>query len=259
MTLSLRDTVKIDDFINLSETEKVLPALFTRVKSVRVSTVDKIMAIENDSISDVDLLKGVKLVKNGYVNLVGLVVSGEWNLPDNCRGGVSICLVDRRMKRHNEATLGSYTAKACKKNFSFKLIPNYSVTTADAERRPWEVLVNIKGVAMEEGWCPLSLEFVSVCIVHKNNVRKGLREKITAVSGDNSLELTEAVVDEFIENVPMARRLKTFRSRKPKKEKIELVRNNNKNRDSLIVGKGSKGKMNMKTDDEDSYEAESNV
>ena len=25
----------------------------------------------------------------GYVCLVGLVVSGEWNLPDNCRGIVS--------------------------------------------------------------------------------------------------------------------------------------------------------------------------
>ncbi|BDB16632.1 movement protein [Scopolia mild mottle virus] len=214
MALSLRDTVKIDEFINLSKTEEILPAALTRVKSVRVSSVDKIIARDNDSISEVDLLKGVKLVKNGYVNLVGLVVSGEWNLPDNCRGGVSICLIDRRMKRHSEATLGSYTAKACKKNFSFKLIPNYSVTTQDAERRPWEVMVNIKGVEMEEGWCPLSLEFVSVCIVHKNNVRKGLREKVTSVSEDNSIELTEKVVDDFFESVPMARRLHNFKKKK---------------------------------------------
>ena len=59
-------------------------------------------------------------------------------------------------KRSKEATLGAYHAPACKKNFSFKLIPNYSITSEDAEKHPWQVLVNIKGVAMEEGYCPLS-------------------------------------------------------------------------------------------------------
>lgn len=132
---------------------------------------------------------------------------------------MSICLIDKRMQRHNEATLGSYTTKASKKNFSFKLIPNYSITSQDAERRPWEVMVNIRGVAMSEGWCPLSLEFVSVCIVHKNNVRKGLREKVTAVSEDDAIELTEDVVEEFIEAVPMARRLQNLRKPKYNKEK----------------------------------------
>ena len=151
---------------------------------------------------------------NGYVNLVGLVVAGEWNLPDNCRGGVSVCLIDKRMKRASEATLGSYTCKAARKSFSFKLIPNYSVTSQDAERRPWEVMVNIKGVEMQEGWCPLSLEFVSVCIVTKNIIRKGLREKLINVSEDASIELTEEVVDEFFESVPMAKRLTYFRNKK---------------------------------------------
>nr|AIX94571.1 movement protein [Yellow tailflower mild mottle virus] len=231
MAIALRDTVKINEFINLSKTEEILPAMFTRMKSVRISTVDKVVAKENDSVSEVDLLKGVKLVKNGYVNLVGLVVSGEWNLPDNCRGGVSVCLVDRRMTRHSEATLGSYTAPACKKNFSFKLIPNYSVTTADAERRPWEVMVNIKGVAMAEGWCPLTLEFVCVCIVHKTNVRTGLREKVTSVSEGSSIELTEDVVDEFFESVPMARRLQNLRNRRGNinRNKFQVYKKKNKN------------------------------
>lgn len=236
--MSSKSIVNIEEFINISKAEEVLPAALTRMKSVGISTVDKIMATDNDNISEVDLLKGVKLIKNGYVCLVGLVVSGEWNLPDNCRGGVSVCLIDKRMQRHNEATLGSYTAKASKKNFSFKLIPNYSITSQDAERRPWEVMVNIRGVAMEEGWCPLSLEFVSVCIVHKNNVRKGLREKVTTVSEDSAIELTEEVVDEFIEAVPMARRLQNFR--KPKN-------NNSKN----FVNKGSSKPRNIPKLNED--------
>lgn len=211
MAISLRETVKINDFINLSTSEKLLPKFLTNVKSVRISTVDKLMIAENDSLSDVDLLKGVKLIEGGYVSLVGLVVSGEWNLPDNCAGGVSICLVDKRLKVSKEATLGSYNTPACKKQFSFKIIPNYSVTTADAKRAPWQLLVNIKGVRMQNGWCPLSLEFVSVCIVHKNNVKLGLRERITNVSDKGPIELTEAVVDEFIESVPMAERLEKFK------------------------------------------------
>ncbi|AYQ58959.1 MP [Brugmansia latent virus] len=233
MALIQRESVNVQDFIHLTGTEKLSLSLFTRVKSVRISTVDKLIAKENDSLSDVDLLKGVKLVKNGYVCLVGLIVSGEWNLPDNCRGGVSVCLIDKRMKRSQEATLGSYNAPACKKNFSFKLIPNYSVTTADAERRPWQVLVNIKGVSMVEGYCPLSLEFVSVCVVHKNNVRKGLRERVTNVTDEGPLELTEAVVEEFMDDVPMAVRLASFNKRKNNR-----FVNNNKKENNKNIGKG---------------------
>jgi len=88
MALVLRDSIKISEFINLSASEKLLPSALTAVKSVRISKVDKIISYENDTLSDIDLLKGVKLVENGYVCLAGLVVTGEWNLPDNCKGGV---------------------------------------------------------------------------------------------------------------------------------------------------------------------------
>ena len=43
-----------------------------------------------DVLEDDNLEKGVKLIEGGYVCLVGLVVSGEWNLPDHCRGGVRV-------------------------------------------------------------------------------------------------------------------------------------------------------------------------
>ncbi len=169
-------------------------------------------------------------------------------LPDNCRGGVSVCLVDKRMLRHDEATLGSYKTGAAKKRFAFKLIPNYSVTTADAKRNIWQVLVNIKGVAMEKGFCPLSLEFVSVCIVHKTNIKLGLREKITNVSDGGPVELTEEVVDEFVESVPMAERLRKFRGRSNKKSSKFVEKNNNK--------KGDKGgKLLKKIDNETETES----
>ena len=48
MAVSLRDTVKISEFIDLSKQDEILPAFMTKVKSVRISTVDKIMAVKND-------------------------------------------------------------------------------------------------------------------------------------------------------------------------------------------------------------------
>ena len=69
MALVVKDDVKISEFINLSAAEKFLPAVMTSVETVRISKVDKVIAMENDSLSDVDLLKGVTLVKDGYVCL----------------------------------------------------------------------------------------------------------------------------------------------------------------------------------------------
>lgn len=42
--------------------------MFTPVKSVMVSKVDKIMVHENESLSEVNLLKGVKLIEGGYID-----------------------------------------------------------------------------------------------------------------------------------------------------------------------------------------------
>ena len=64
---------------------------------------------------------------------------------------------------------------------------------------------------MEEEYCPLSLEFVPICVVHKNNVSKGLRERILSVTDGSPIELTEKVVEEFVDEVPMAVKLERFR------------------------------------------------
>ena len=61
--------------------------------------VDKIMVHENESLSEVNLLKGVKLIDSGYVCLAGLVVTGEWNLPDNCRGGAVPIVTGKQIGR----------------------------------------------------------------------------------------------------------------------------------------------------------------
>ncbi len=264
MALVVRGKVNINEFIDLTKMEKILPSMFTPVKSVMCSKVDKIMVHENDSLSEVNLLKGVKLIESGYVCLAGLVVTGEWNLPDNCRGGVSVCLVDKRMERADEATLGSYYTAAAKKRFQFKVVPNYAITTQDAVKNVWQVLVSIRNVRMSAGFCPLSLEFVSVCIVYRNNIKLGLREKITSVREGGPMELTEAVVDEFMENVPMSVRLAKFRSRTRKKSDVrkEKVSSNERSvpkkdyRDVKDFG-GVFKKNNLIDDDSEAFVAES--
>ena len=64
--LVVKGKVNINEFIDLSKSEKFLPSMFTPVKSVMVSKV-KIMVHENESLSEVNLLKGVKLIEGGYV------------------------------------------------------------------------------------------------------------------------------------------------------------------------------------------------
>ena len=77
MALVVKGKVNINEFIDLTKMEKILPSMFTPVKSVMCSKVDKIMVHENESLSEVNLLKGVKLIDSGYVCLAGLVVTGE--------------------------------------------------------------------------------------------------------------------------------------------------------------------------------------
>ena len=50
MALVVKGKVNINEFIDLSKSEKLLPSMFTPVKSVMVSKVDKIMVHENESL-----------------------------------------------------------------------------------------------------------------------------------------------------------------------------------------------------------------
>ena len=108
MALVVKGKVNINEFIDLSKSEKLFPAMFTPVKSVMVSKVDKIMVMNRlvfaernkalaDTLTD---LSGIT-ISSDVLTMIGdpAGLSGEWNLPDNCRGGVSVCMVDKRMER----------------------------------------------------------------------------------------------------------------------------------------------------------------
>ena len=62
---------------------------------------------------------------------------------------------DKRMERADEATLGSYYTAAAKKRFQFKVVPNYAITTQDAMKNVWQVLVNIRNVYFTRTGLPL--------------------------------------------------------------------------------------------------------
>nr|ASC60203.1 movement protein [Piper chlorosis virus] len=215
---------KISDFLSLTKTEEFLPRNLTRLKTVSVSTRDIVCIKSLNELSDVKLLSGVPIDKYAYVGIVGVVASGEWLLPDNVRGGVTISFVDRRMTNSTEAILGTYRAAAKDKRFQFKLIPNYFVTSADAKRNPWQVHVKIQGVRVEEGWSPLTLEVVAVAMCANSIVSKGLREKIMNV-GDPDVEKFEGVVDEFVDSVAAVNSLSSLRSKKRFVKKGNVKRN----------------------------------
>ena len=84
MALVVKGKVNINEFIDLSKSEKLLPSILTPVKSVMVSKVDKIMVHENESLSEVNLLKGVKLIEGGYVYFLilhfSLILCHQFNI-----------------------------------------------------------------------------------------------------------------------------------------------------------------------------------
>lgn len=172
----------------------------TRLKTVSVSTKDIVHVRNNIELADVQLLKNVPIDKYRYVCVLGIVVSGEWLLPENVSGGVTISFIDKRLTNCKEAILGTYRSAAKDRRFQFKLVPNYSVCSADAKRNPWQVQVSIKGLHIEENWSPLTLEIVCVCMCANNVVSKGLKERIL-VAGDPDVETFEGVVDDFVDSV----------------------------------------------------------
>lgn len=196
----------VGEFLSLTKAEEILPRFMTRLKTVSVSSKDVVYVKGPDSLVDVDLLKDVPLKDWRYVGIIGIVASGEWLIPDNVRGGVTISFVDKRLKDSREAILGTFRAAAVQKRFQFKLIPNYFVSQQDALRKPWQVQLTLRGLRFEEGFNPLSLEFVSVVLCAHSIVSKGLRSKLISV-GDPEVELSEAVVDKFIDSVPASQAL----------------------------------------------------
>lgn len=177
-----------------------------------MSTRDIVQVKGNEILEEIDLLKDVTFDNYKYVGIIGIVVSGEWTLPDNVKGGVTISFIDKRLQDPKEAILGTYRAPAKGKRFQFKLIPNYSVASVDAKRKPWQVHIRLSGLKVEEGWSPLSVEIVSVTMRSNNIITKGLKERIVNI-GDANVEKFEGVVDEFVDSIPASSSLARMRSK----------------------------------------------
>nr|QIJ70149.1 movement protein [Ribgrass mosaic virus] len=228
---------KVNDFLFLTNKEKILPKALTRLKTVSISTKDIISVKESETLCDIDLLIDVPLDKYRYVGILGAVFTGEWLVPDFVKGGVTISVIDKRLVNSKECVIGTYRAAAKSKRFQFKLVPNYFVSTADAKRKPWQVHVRIQDVKIEAGWQPLALEVVSVAMVANNVVMKGLREKIIAIS-DPDVEGFEGVVDEFVDSVEAFKAVDNFRKKKRKIGEKKVV-SKNKYRPEKYAGPNS--------------------
>nr|QYW08471.1 MAG: putative movement protein [Sichuan virgavirus] len=210
MSLSLNKP-KISEFINTTRTEELLPKFLTRLKSVSVSNVDVLEVKGLNVLNDINLLKGVNFGSYKYVGVLGVVVAGEWLVPEKTNGCVTVSIVDKRMTNSAEAILGSYRAQAKGRKFSFSLVPNYFVTSQDATRNPWQLMVKLSGLSIEQGWSPLTIEVVSVTLCANSVVSKGLRERILHV-GDTNADF-EQIVDDYVDSASVVADLRSFRPR----------------------------------------------
>lgn len=189
--VSVENSLKPEKFVKISWVDKLLPNYFSILKYLSITDFSVVKAQSYESLVPVKLLRGVDLTKHLYVTLLGVVVSGVWNVPESCRGGTTVALVDTRMHSVAEGTICKFSAPATVREFSVRFIPNYSVVAADALRDPWSLFVRLSNVGIKDGFHPLTLEVACLVATTNSIIKKGLRASVveSVVSSDQSIVL----------------------------------------------------------------------
>jgi len=182
----------VDDFIKLKLSDHLLPRSFTRLKTVSICDTNIVKLSGKGSTVNVDILKGLQLDRvYNYVSLRGVVISGEWMVPEGCNGGAVVSLMDKRMKGFKAGLVAEFKTRATSRQFQFKFVPNYSLCIDDAVKKPWELFFKLVGVPIEDGYFPLAVEIAVMVEQSKSIINHGLRTTILhRASGDvNGLDL----------------------------------------------------------------------
>ena len=108
MSLS-KGSIVTGKFVKISWVDKLLPNYFSILKYLSITDFSVVKAQSYESLVPVKLLRGVDLTKHLYVTLLGVVVSGVWNVPESCRGGATVALVDTRMHSVAEGNIAQWT------------------------------------------------------------------------------------------------------------------------------------------------------
>jgi len=233
----------VDDFIKLKLSDHLLPRSFTRLKTVSICDTNVVKLSGKGSTVNVDILKGLQLDRvYNYVSLRGVVISGEWMVPEGCNGGAVVSLMDKRMKGFKAGLVAEFKTRATSRQFQFKFVPNYSLCIDDAVKKPWELFFKLVGVPIEDGYFPLAVEIAVMVEQSKSIINHGLRATILhRASGDvNGLDLQLPSVDieetiDLISNISNYNRfpnsynsrVSTNKEYKTKKEKRKNFENKN--------------------------------
>lgn len=213
-SLAVQGASKPSDFIKISWVDKLLPDYFSVLRFLSVTDFSVIKSTARETLLPVDLLRGVDLSKNKFVTLLGVVVCGVWTVPEGCRGGATVGLIDTRMHNIHEGTICKFSAAASVRDFQVKFIPNYSITAADASRNPWKMFVRVSGVDIKEGFSPLSLEIACLVATSNSIFKKGLRVAVKefAISSDAAVAVDSisSHVEPFFDAVPITRSVVEF-------------------------------------------------
>lgn len=196
--------LNVADFVKLKVSDHLLPKSLTRLKTISISETNVCKLSGRASTMTIDILKGIPLDRMfNYVSLRGVVISGEWMVPDGCSGGVVISLMDRRMKGFRHGLIAELKARASVRTFQLKFIPNYSLCIDDALKKPWEIFFKLVQVPIEDGFFPLAIEIAVMVEQCKSIIQHGLRMTVLNQSvGDVNgvdLELPSGSIDDNLE------------------------------------------------------------
>lgn len=198
-----------EKFVKLSVSDKFKWKAPTRVCSiVQSDTVS--MTANGRSLFSFDVLKDV--LKHAqdytYVDILGVVLSGQWLVPKGTPGSAEIILLDSRLKG-KASVLAVFNCRASSQEFQFLLSPGYSLTCADALKKPFEISCNVVDLPVKDGFTPLSVEIA--CLVQFSNcvITRSLTMKLKENPATKTFSVED--IDELLGSMTSLRQIEGLR------------------------------------------------
>lgn len=143
-----------------------------------------------------------------FARLVGVTISGVWHFDKGLPGSAVIALVDSRITDVNLSILSKVVVSASQAGeFQFTFSPNFSITMNDLKKNPIELIVDLQGLPLCDGFEPLSLELGFLFYYSDSALSSSLGAKIKLLQSETNVEsgdIPDRVFDEVVSEVDLS-------------------------------------------------------
>nr|WHO41267.1 movement protein [Sunn-hemp mottle virus] len=203
------------------------------------------MTANGRSLFTFDILKDV--LKHAedytYVDILGVVLSGQWLLPKGTPGSAEIILLDSRLKG-KASVLAVFNCRAASQEFQFLLSPGYSLTCVDALKKPFEISCNVVDLPVKDGFTPLSVEIA--CLVQFSNcvITRSLTRKLKENPATKTFSVED--IDELLGSMTSLRQIEGLRKKKNPEDLVQGHLSAEYDVKRAVKPRGPKGNLGQK-------------